>query len=138
MKKFLMTVGVLLCILAVLISCAPEPAVAFENFMNDLDIEGRFSDNAAEIERGKSSDHIVTSINALIDDLKSMTLDNATARQITAEFISASGILLEAAQTKSLEKLEEARKKFQTALKKGYNFTKKQKSSELQQLGTEN
>jgi hypothetical protein len=129
MKKFLMTVGVLLLILAVLISCAPEPPVLFQNFMDDMDVEGRFSDNAAEIDRGKGSDLIVAAIDALIGDLNTMTLDNKQAKDITAEFISSCEVLIDAAKTNSKDKVKEAKELFQSALKKEYAFTKN-KSSE--------
>jgi len=128
MKKFFMTVGILLMVLAVLISCAPEPSILFQNFMDDMDVEGRFSDNAAEIERGKGSDLIVAAIDALIGDLKTMTLDNATAKAITAEFISSCEVLKEAARVNSKQMLDEARDLFQKALKKEYDFSKKKTS----------
>jgi len=131
MKRFLTVVGIVIFILGVLISCAPDPSVIFSNFVNDMDVEGRFSDYAAEIGRGKSSDVILTGIDVLIEDLNTMTLDNATAKEITASFISSSKVLKEAAQLnmqnsnkESKEKLAEAREMFNQALKEEYSFTK--------------
>lgn len=127
-----MVVGVLLIILSILISCAPEPYVLFDNFMNDLDIEGRYSDYAAEIRRGKSSDIIIKGIDVLLDDLNTMTLDNTIAKDITAMFVNACQDLRAAAildiknsDQQSKEKLEEADELFQQAIKKEYSFSKK-------------
>lgn len=132
MKKFLVVVTIVLLILGVLISCAPEPYVIFDNFMNDLDIEGRFSDYSAEIARGKSTGIILKGIDVLIEDLNTMTLDNATAKEITGMFISSSLALKEAAELniqnkneQSTEKLNYANDLFNQAVKKEYSFSKK-------------
>jgi hypothetical protein len=133
MRKFFAVVGILLIILSILISCAPEPSVLFDNFMNDLDVEGRYSDYAAEIGRGKSSDIIVNAIDALIEDLNTMTLDNTTAKEITAMFLaacddlkSAAKLDMKGADSDSKDKLKESDERFQQAVKKEYSFSKKQ------------
>lgn len=132
MKKFLIVAVIVLFILGNLISCAPEPYVLFDNFMNDLDIEGRFSDYSAEIARGKSTDIILKGIDVLIEDLNTMTIDNATAKEITGMFITSSQALKEAAELniqnkneQSKGKLDYANELFNQAVKKEYSFSKK-------------
>ena len=89
MRDFLKVLAGVLAALAILAACAPQPQVLFNNFISDLDITGRFEEYVAEVERGRSSSYLTRQIDALSDDLETMTLDNAEAQDITLKLLNA-------------------------------------------------
>jgi|GEM_PF-3382825 len=105
------------------ISCQLSPAVAYDNFITDLDIIYRFEEVAFNVEFGRYSSIFQSDIEYIIRDLETLNLNDSEANRINnmfiksaKSFISASEYYLDADHTSGIRSHAYAISKYEEAL----------------------
>ena len=107
--------ALILC-LALFSGCGVSDTEKYDNFLLDLDIEGRLNDLAYLLGRGTHSPGIRTELNTIYYDLKTLKMDNPRIQAVNNQYIICVEIFLQAANENYKGRPEKAQEYLDTAL----------------------
>lgn len=113
-------IALMIC-LGLLCGCGVSDAEKYDNFLLDLDIEGRLNDLAYLLGRGQHSPGIRTELNTIYYDLKTLDIDNPEIQAVNNQYIECVQIFLEAANHNYKGRPEKAKEYLDTALNVFHN-----------------